>query len=337
MISPERFLTLLEERGLLSSRTVAGLREQIAQSAEPITAAALAKRLVKHGKLTSSQAKRMLAEDAEKPSPAKAAAKTQPKVGDDLAFAPSDDEQADKPADKPRAKKDSSRRRPATAAPRSPVAPSTSAPESPCSMMTGRRARPRVKLPDRSKASSSDSSMSGTVAGGPLTSAASPRRSFWSLFSRRPKRPKKTEEEKWGGGLMLVGGGGLVVLVLLSGFLIYAMNYTGAEKMLDLANGEYRNGSYTQAIAKYNAFLEKFPIAWAGQPGAGADRLGQNAPSHQQLEFVVGPASGRRRTEDHDPGKGLQRGARRVGRHAVDDRRGIGRRRHEEAHRETGR
>ena len=57
MISPERFLAILEEKELLSPRTVASLREQIAQSAEPVTAAVLAKRLIKHGRLTVSQAK----------------------------------------------------------------------------------------------------------------------------------------------------------------------------------------------------------------------------------------------------------------------------------------
>ena len=65
MISPERFLAILEEKELLSPRTVASLREQISQSAEPVTAAVLAKRLVKHGRLTVSQAKLMLAADDE--------------------------------------------------------------------------------------------------------------------------------------------------------------------------------------------------------------------------------------------------------------------------------
>ena len=94
MISPERFLALLEEKDLLSPRTVASLREQIANSAEPMTAAALAKRLIKHGRLTQSQAKRLLAEEKESPSKSPAA-KPKPKGGDDLGFAPIEGEADD--------------------------------------------------------------------------------------------------------------------------------------------------------------------------------------------------------------------------------------------------
>ncbi len=103
MISPERFLTLLEEKELLSPRTVASLREQIATSAEPMTAAALAKRLIKHGRLTQSQAKRLLAEEKETPSIS--SAKPQPMGGDDLGFAPIEGETSEAKPAKAREKK----------------------------------------------------------------------------------------------------------------------------------------------------------------------------------------------------------------------------------------
>jgi hypothetical protein len=89
MISPERFLDLLEEKELLSPGTVASLRKQLAQSPKPITAEVLAQRLIKHGRLTADQAKRLLAADDETPPPAPKPLKSE---SSDLALAPLDDE-----------------------------------------------------------------------------------------------------------------------------------------------------------------------------------------------------------------------------------------------------
>ncbi len=58
---------------------------------------------------------------------------------------------------------------------------------------------------------------------------------------------------------MLVGGGGLLVLVMLIAFLVYIMNHTSSDTMLKQADDDYRAGSYAQAIAKYNRFLENYP------------------------------------------------------------------------------
>lgn len=102
MISPLKFITLLEERGLLSSRTAANLREQIEQATEPITAAALAKRLIKKGKITSSQAKQILGADADIGT-SSIGVKGQPKAGDDLGFAAlADVDDSEKPQATPR-------------------------------------------------------------------------------------------------------------------------------------------------------------------------------------------------------------------------------------------
>ena len=102
MISPERFLALLEEKEMLSPRTVASLREQIANSAEPMTAAAFAKRLIKHGRITQAQAKRLLAEEREIAQPKPAAATAKPKRSDDLGFAPIEGEGEQDKSAKPR-------------------------------------------------------------------------------------------------------------------------------------------------------------------------------------------------------------------------------------------
>jgi outer membrane protein assembly factor BamB/TolA-binding protein len=254
MISPERFLTLLEEKELLSPRTVASLREQIATSAEPITAAALAKRLIKHGRLTQSQAKRLLAEEKETPS-SSPAAKAQPKPSDDLGFAPIEGETSEAKPAKASAKKQAAPRQPAAKpaakpAARAPAAPANSLldEESPESVVVLAEPEPLGGLMGDAAA-----------AGGGFASPAAPRRSFWSFFKRKPKGAKKTEEEKWGGGLMVMGGGALVVFILIIGVLIYAMKYVSSDKVFNAADSDYRSGSYVQAIQKYGTFLEKFP------------------------------------------------------------------------------
>jgi outer membrane protein assembly factor BamB/TolA-binding protein len=242
MISPLKFITLLEERGLLSSRTAANLREQIEQATEPITAAALAKRLIKKGKITSSQAKRILGADADIGT-SSIGVKGQPKAGGDLGFAAiADGDDSESPQATPR-KQSSAAHTPSPAG----------------SLFDDETPSQGMGSLDGIMA---DNAVSGSVAGGPLsssTSARSGRKSFWSLFSRKPKGRKKTDEEKWGGGLMLVGGGGLIVLLLVCGLLLYASFSSSADKRFKAANDEYDNGSYNQAITKFRSFLEQFP------------------------------------------------------------------------------
>ena len=197
MISPEQFLALLEEKELLSPRTVASLREQIAQSAEPITAAALAKRLVKHGRLTPSQAKRLLAADDEKPSPAKSAAKPQPKAGDDLGFAPIEGEQAD---DEPREAAGEKRLRARdNRRPRRRNRP-LPAPAAPRGSLLDDETPSRGRSVERGSLDGimSDTAMSGTVAGGPLTSAGLGPQEFLASLRPQAERPEEDRGGKVG-------------------------------------------------------------------------------------------------------------------------------------------
>ena len=53
-------IDLLENKDLISERRVKKLRQQVNAASKPITAANLAKLLVKNGHLTESQAKKLL-------------------------------------------------------------------------------------------------------------------------------------------------------------------------------------------------------------------------------------------------------------------------------------
>ena len=59
-MSPEQFLSLLEDRQLLAANHIASLRRQIAESTKEVTAESVAKLLVKKEKLTKLQAKELL-------------------------------------------------------------------------------------------------------------------------------------------------------------------------------------------------------------------------------------------------------------------------------------
>lgn len=93
-MSAQRLVELIEERGVLSSRLVAKLREKITQANPPLSAAALAKFLVQKGHLSSSQATELvLASEAKQPAAAETSAAHRP--GDSSIFEPDyDDEPA---------------------------------------------------------------------------------------------------------------------------------------------------------------------------------------------------------------------------------------------------
>ncbi len=258
MKSTERFIALLEERELVSPRTAKSLLAQVAKSRKTISAESIAKRLVKHGRLTSTQAKRLLAALKETPSePAvesKPKAEPAPKAEDDLGFAPIDDESAkskrvakrreEKPAPTPRAEQPSE---PVAAAPVE-LAERDSLLDQEIPAPTG--GGPLDGL-------MSDAAMTAAAVGGPLDSSPSTGRGFWRFFRRKPKIT--TGEEQWGSSLMLLGGGGLLLLVISGGVLFWALSRGSGDEMLRLANEDYRNGSYSQAINKYDKYLEKFP------------------------------------------------------------------------------
>ena len=103
------------------------------------------------------------------------------------------------------------------------------------------------------------------AAGGPLMVA--PRRTLWRrLFSPRryPGPPaggfpaSGHPANVWDSPLLLVGGGILLTLLLLLIGLVFALSRQTGDEALRLANEDYRNGSYSQAISKYNQYLQKF-------------------------------------------------------------------------------
>ncbi|GEM_PF-5159300 len=63
----------------------------------------------------------------------------------------------------------------------------------------------------------------------------------------------------WESPLFLLGGGGLILLVVIAAGLYWAIGRESADQLLQSAEEDYNNGSYTLAIEKFERFLDYFP------------------------------------------------------------------------------
>ena len=134
------------------------------------------------------------------------------------------------------------------------------------------------------------------------------------LFARKPKVRIEAEEEKWGSSLMLVGGGSLLLVMILGVVLVWAIIRGDADKTFQLANDDYRAGSYAQAINKYNDFLEKFPKDAHASLARVKIGLAELREATQTAQLAGGAQGGQRGAEANRRGDGLQGSPRRVGR-----------------------
>ncbi len=89
---------------------------------------------------------------------------------------------------------------------------------------------------------------------GPQTVATSAGSGPWGAWAQgRPKR------SAWESPLFLLGGGGLILLIVAGVGLWWAIGRESADQLLQAAEQDYNNGAYTQAIDKFDRFLERFP------------------------------------------------------------------------------
>lgn len=290
--SAEEFLAVLERRDLLPAGLLEGLRRQVAQAKKPVTAAAVAKRLIEAGHLTPALAKRLLSAGsaevakgpAAPPSPQAPASQEE-----DLTLAPLEEEKA-------RTKSRETHTPPTEETPTPPVAPPPQQPrpedefelapleEEPPAKRPRKPAvpRPAAKEPstptappdrslveeelsalDRESAAAEAGPFEGLMdesqadpAAGSLLAPAPRRRGLRGLFARPKKVAGKTSV--WESSLMLVSGGVLLALLILLAVLYFALTWQTGNQALKLANDEYVAGNYTQAVYKYDQYLKRF-------------------------------------------------------------------------------
>jgi len=222
-MTPEEFLTLVEQTGRIPEDVLEHLRDRVDSVTETVTDRKLASFLVENGFLTKLEARELLDDTVTAPPPAPA---------DDaghLALDDLDDLDLSEAL--------------------SPKPPPTQQADLPADDVAELTAEDLASLtPERSVVQ--------TV--GRRRKSLMPRIRF-----RRPGRAKSTAVTKsqnpWDSPLMLVGGGALILLLLIAVTVTYLIRRGGGDQLLQLAEEDYRNGSYTQAIHKYNQFLERYP------------------------------------------------------------------------------
>lgn len=242
------------------------LRAQVALSASPISAEAIAKKLVKANKLTPQEAKELLSESEPKPQPAAAA------EDDDLMeLAPIDDEEGRRARKKE--KKDRSRR--ARHVEPEPEAESKAeAADEPISIdneppKPKPPAPPRKPAPPEAPPVAMDDSASLEAAAAEAQpqrnlETRSRKRSLARMLSfgrRGPRRRKRNDPgtSVWDTKLMLVGGGMLLTILIAGVVLWWVLSRESGDKVIGMANEDYAGGLYAQAINKYDQFLNRFP------------------------------------------------------------------------------
>ncbi|TWT35648.1 outer membrane biogenesis protein BamB [Posidoniimonas corsicana] len=78
--------------------------------------------------------------------------------------------------------------------------------------------------------------------------------------SKKKKGKKKAKgQNEWDSPLILIGTGGLVLMLLIGGAILYLLGYESAEERFKNAQEAYDQGSYPQAIADFEEYLEKHP------------------------------------------------------------------------------
>ena len=280
-MSAERFLDRLEQTGLLEAWFLQTLREQAAASKTPVTADAVAKRLVRSGHLTKLQASKLLSDlDSDTAAPRQPAGKSPaapvPPVGrgapipvspidEELGLAPLDDEPdsrwAPQPGDKPA-------KPPETPAPSPPApAPKSTKPSKTVAEPSGTAVAGLTPLEPVSGLEPldvgdglqplDDSGLQAWEDEAPVEGGLEPASDALRKQPRFGRKPKAGSP--WDSALMYVGGGGLALLLIAGVVLWYLLTRVSAAELLEAANEAYRSGSYIQAIPNYERFLSRFP------------------------------------------------------------------------------
>lgn len=89
----------------------------------------------------------------------------------------------------------------------------------------------------------------------------------------------RTRRSPWESPLILFGGGAILLLLFVGILLLWSLNRRTGDELLAAADADYQAGAYTQAIHKYDKFLEDFPR----HPQAGAARVRRGLAQVRQV------------------------------------------------------
>ncbi len=244
-------IDLLENKDLISERRVKKLRQQVNAASKPITAANLAKLLVKNGHLTESQAKKLLQQLEQK--------QVKPEESDELELLPDEPVQPQDDlidVDEPVLEEivdDGDAVGLPVAIPESGDGVSlddVDAEGADDELFDGKSAEPMDSILDDELGGGDESSVT-------VGRKKSGLRAMLNL-PEKGKR-KKYSTNQWDSPLMLAGGGGLLLMIFAAiGLWFYLTRGTGDEAFA-LAYEDYRNEAYGQAVSKFDRFVSDYP------------------------------------------------------------------------------
>lgn len=250
----KRFLDHLEERGLLDESIIKNLRQQLAERGNKVRPEMIADRLVIKGHLTKYQAKKLVAEvstaaEQEKEEKAQAkekAVETHNPSTDELLLVDGDEEiVAMEAVDEEEA--DAQLAEGLT--PLDNDAELTPLPSN------------EPELIPETAAISHDPLGVGGIANDPLADPLGLESEVASAptgYAATTETPAAPKQNKWGSKLFIGGLGGLLLLILTLVTLMWVLNTGSGDELFGEAEADYDQGSYSNAIKKYTAYLEDY-------------------------------------------------------------------------------
>lgn len=76
---------------------------------------------------------------------------------------------------------------------------------------------------------------------------------------KRQYKRLQTKKNEFDSPLLLLGGGGLILLLLLGGGILFILARESGDEVLKVAREAFEAGSYQQAIAQYERYVEDYP------------------------------------------------------------------------------
>jgi outer membrane protein assembly factor BamB/TolA-binding protein len=242
----DEFLARALEQGVLSEDRVAKLRAQIAKSPKPVSTKALAKHLVDGNILTFAQAKALLAVPVPVEPVGPAADAEQLEM---LELEPLEESKPETP-------------QPAgaeTAKPATQRTPASLAPAASSNSLVDELSEFGSPAPVGASPLDLLSSTAATATDGGALLDKPKRRGLGGMFAGKEPKKRKPGESEWDSPLLFIGGGALLFMLLLGGGVYFLYVRGNSDQQFSLAEKDYREGAYTQAIAKYTQYLDKFP------------------------------------------------------------------------------
>ena len=260
----KKFLDLLEQQGFLDPSIISDLRKQVTESSIAVSPEVIAKKLVDSGHLTKFQATKLVGQ-AKEGAASQGKRKKKRRADDEIVLLEDASEAPQQPTQKP---KKQQRQKPAQQRPvqQRPVQqqPVQQQPQGlqPLGGLDPLGGADPLADPSAGLAGVDDMLDEPSAGGSPL---APQKKKGWFGGGGRKKqqsvgyqKPAARPDNVWDTKLILVGGAALLLLLVVGTSLFYSLTRGTAQELFNEAERDYNQGSYGQAMDKFNRFLRQY-------------------------------------------------------------------------------